>query len=155
MRKLRIVLAVCSLLPLAVVAQNAEPPAAEQHSEHEHAAASDEAGGHSMGAMHEHMQLMREQMTRIHAAEDPAERQRLMQEHMQSMQQYMQMMGPMRPGPAGAARRCAEGDAACRMDQMRAENGMMRERMSMMEERLESMQELMQQMMDHFDEAQR
>jgi hypothetical protein len=48
-----------------------------------------------MGAMHQHMQQMQEQMARIHAATDPDERQQLMQQHMQSMQQHMQMMGSM------------------------------------------------------------
>ena len=108
-----------------------------------------------MAAMHEHMRQMRQQMARIHATEDSAERQRLMNEHMQSMQQHMQMMGSMRTGQqAGSASRCAEGDAPCRMDEMQAENGMMRQRVRMMENRLESMQQLMQQMMDYLDEAQ-
>ena len=158
MTKLWYVLAVCALVALAVVAQDDKVPASE-HSEHEqHAAASaeTEAGGHSMDAVHEHMLQMRQQMERIQAAQDPAERQRLMHEHMQSMQQHVQMMGSMRAEPrAAAASRCAEGDAVCRMEEMRAENGMMRQRMRMMEDRLESMQQLMQQMMDHVDEAQR
>ena len=156
--KLWNVLAVCAFAPLAVVAQDDKAPAAE-HSEHEqHAAASPEAesGDHSMDTMHEHMLQMREQMERIRAAQDPAERQRLMHEHMQSMHQHMQMMGAMRAEPRpGAASRCAEGDPACRLDELRTENGVMRERMRMMEERLASMQHVMQQMMDHLGEAQR
>jgi hypothetical protein len=146
------------MVALAAVAQDDKAQGAEQSEYEQHAASSAEAeaGAHSMATMHEHMLQMRQQMGRIQAAQDPAERRRLMQEHMQSMQQHMQMMGSMRaeqrPGPAS---RCAKGDAQCRMDEMRAENGMMRERMRMMEDRLESMQQLMQQMMDHIDEAQR
>ena len=99
--------------------------------------------------------MMREQMQRMHATQDPAERQRLMREHMQSMQQHMRMMGSMRGGePAGSASRCASGDTPCTMEEMRAENGMMRERMRMMEGRLDSMQQLMREMMDHLEEVQ-
>jgi hypothetical protein len=50
--------------------------------------------------MHEHMQSMHEQMARIRAAKDPAERQRLVEEHMQSMQRHMQMMDRMPQHPA-------------------------------------------------------
>jgi periplasmic protein CpxP/Spy len=155
MKKLWSVLAVCALAPpLVVTAQGDVVPAAE-HEQHLRPPGDAATGEHSMPAMHEHMREMREQMARIQAAEDPVERQRLMHEHMQSMQQHMQMMGSMRAEQqAGSASRCAEGDAMCRMDEMRAENGMMGQRMRMLEDRLESMQQLMQQMMDHLDEAQ-
>ena len=148
------VLAVCAwALPLAIGAQDdSAPPAA--HSEHEqHAAPPGEPAAsddHSMAAMHEHMREMREQMARIQATQDPEERQRLMHEHMQSMQQHMQMMGSMGARQEAASpSRCAEGDAPCRMDEMRAANGMMQQRMRMMEDWLDSMQQLMQQMMEH------
>jgi hypothetical protein len=65
-----------------------------------------------MATMHEHMRAMREQMARIHAAENPAERQRLMQEHMQSMQRHMDMLGAMRGSERNAGGRpCAAGEA--------------------------------------------
>jgi hypothetical protein len=152
-------LAAYSLVAVAAGAQNAEPPAAdpsqhEQHEQHASPAPEGQSGGDSMAAMHGHMLEMRQQMARIQAAEDPAERERLMHEHMQSMQQHMRMMGSMSAErPAGRANGCAEGDAACRMDELRAENGMMRQRMRMLEDRVESMHDLMQQMLDHFDEA--
>jgi len=93
---------------------------------------------------------MREQMARIHATEDAGERQRLMHEHMQSMQQHMQMMGSMRAEqPATSPSRCAEGDATCRMDEMRAENGMLRQGTRALQDRLETMEGLLQQMLDH------
>jgi len=156
MTNLRTYWAVCALAaPLFVAAQDNAPSTAPR-SEHEHAAPPAEAaaGDHSTASMHEHMQQMRDQMARIHATQDPAERERLMHEHMESMRQQMQMMGSMRSEQhADGASRCAEGDAACRMEEMRAENGMMRDRMSMMEGRLEAMQELMREMMEHLDEA--
>jgi lauroyl/myristoyl acyltransferase len=159
MKELCKILAVCALAsPLAVAAQQAEGPAAghSDHAEREQQAVEADGGGHSMAAMQEHMRQMHEQMARIQGADDPAERQRLMHEHMQSMQQQMRMMGGMHAAQQGpSASRCAEGDAPCRMEEMRTENGMMRQRMQMMEDRLEAMQELMRQMMDHIEEAQR
>ena len=154
MSKYSIILSVCAFaLPLAVVAQGGAPSAA-QHAEHDqHAQSSGEAqssvepasGGHSMAAMHEHMQAMREQMARIHAAQDPEERERLMHEHMQSMQQHMQMMGRMGQGSEAGSRpetRCSAGDVACRTDELQSQHESMRQSMS-------EMRELMGQMMEH------
>ena len=100
--------------------------------------------------MHAHMQVMQEQMARIHATQDPAERQRLMQEHMQSMQANMAMMGrmgQMGQGRSGGASQCAQGDTACQMQELQTQHGMMQERMGMM-------QQMMGQMMQHMQEAQ-
>jgi hypothetical protein len=143
--------AACALVT-AFAAGAQDRPAAE-HSEHEqHAAGSAEprAADRPMAGMQERMGQMREQMARIHATEDPAERERLMHEHMQSMQQHMQMMGSARaePGPL-APSRCAAGDAECRMEEMRAENGMAREHMRMLDDRLASIEQLLQQMLEH------
>ncbi len=138
-----------SALPLA--AQRAGQGAAEQHSHDEQAgaAATEQAApAPGMPGMHEHMQLMREQMARVHAAQDPEERQRLMHEHMQSMQQHMAMMGRMAANPAeGApgATRCAQGDMPCRMSELQTQHGMMQQRM-------QEMQQLMEQMMQHLSE---
>jgi len=158
MTKLNNVLAICAVgMQLAVAAQEPEVPAREQSEHEQHVGPSADAPAvqPSMAAMQEHMRAMREQMARIQATEDPVERQRLMREHMQSMQQHMQMMGPMHPEQQrGSGGRCADSDAPCRMDEMRAENGMMRQRMGALEGRLESMQQLMREMMDHLDEAQ-
>lgn len=158
MTTLKHALAVCALgLQLAAAAQDREAPS-EEHAEHEqHAGPSAEtpAAQESMAAMRAHMLAMPEQMARIQATEDPVERQRLMHEHMQSMQQHVHMMGTMQAEqPRGSGSRCAEDDAPCRMDEMRGENGMMRERMRTMEGRIESMQQLMLQMMEHLGEAQ-
>lgn len=45
--------------------------------------------------MHEHMKLMREQMTQIRAATDPKEKERLMEQHMKSMEESMATMQRM------------------------------------------------------------
>jgi len=150
MSKYSIVLSVFTFaLPLAVAAQGAAP-SAEQHAQHEQheqqtQSSGDAApGGHSMAAMHEHMQAMREQMARIHAAQDPEERERLMHEHMQSMQQHMRMMGMGQgtDGGAGPETRCSPGDLACRTDELQSQHESMRRNMS-------EMRELMGRMMEH------
>jgi hypothetical protein len=87
------------------------------------------------------MQEMHEQMVRIHETDDPVERQRLLQEHMQSMHMGMMMMGRMMRD--GSRQECAQGDAQCRMDQMQAHQEMMGERMSMMQMMMEQMTEHM------------
>lgn len=136
---------------LPAAAQTALPGAAE-HPHEQHAGEASPAQGApapEMQGMHEHMQLMQEQMARIHAAQDPDEKQRLMHEHMQSMQQHMAMMGRM-PASAGTggpgAATCAQADMACRMNELQAQHGMMQQRMG-------AMQQLMQQMMQHLSES--
>jgi hypothetical protein len=49
-----------------------------------------------MGAMGETMQRMQEQMKQIQAATDPKERQRLLEEHVKTMQEAMPMMAGMK-----------------------------------------------------------
>ena len=97
-----------SLLPLVAAAQ---APAEQNQGE--------TATAPEMQQMHSQMQTMREQMARIHATEDPKERQHLMQEHMRTMHEGMTMtggmMGPMAQGPA---QQCQQDDTECRMDQM-------------------------------------
>jgi hypothetical protein len=64
-----------------------------------------------MGPMHEHMKMMREQMAAIRSATDPKERERLIDEHIKSMQEGMSMMqgmmmgGMMKNGGTEAPRR--------------------------------------------------
>jgi hypothetical protein len=48
----------------------------------------------SMG-MHDHMKLMQDQMGKIRSASDPKEKERLMNEHMKTMEQSMSMMKGM------------------------------------------------------------
>ena len=101
------------------------------------------------GQMQTRMQEMHALMERIQNTTDPAERQRLMAEHMQAMRAGMTTMGRMMGGGTAGAQgsgpgsaQCAENDMQCRMAQMRGEQRMMGERMAMM-------QQMMQQMMDH------
>lgn len=77
--------------------------------------------------MGEHMQKMQRQMQQIHASKDPAERKRLMDEHMKSMQGMMPMMSGM------GARAGADPD----------------QRMRMMEMRMDMMHKMMEQMLHH------
>ena len=79
--------------------------------EHQHSDAQPPATGTGSAVgikapgMHEHMQKMQQQMEKIRATNDPQERDRLVQEHMKSMQEGMKMMhhmgGPMMGGGKG------------------------------------------------------
>lgn len=114
-------------------------------------------GGMGMGMMGgamppELMQKMQEQMAAIRQSGDPAERQKLMQEHFQSMQEAMQSLrgagtGGGMPccckqycaqagGKPGAGSQCARG----------AGTGMMEQRMDMMQTMMENMLEHQRQM---------
>jgi hypothetical protein len=99
----------------------------------------------TMEQMQERMQEMHERMQRIHQTEDPAERQRLMQEHREAMRQNMGMMGRMmREEPAQQrprARACPPGDTECRLERMETRQETMREQMQMMHQMMEQMME--------------
>lgn len=90
-----------------------------------------------MAHMQERMKIMQAQMERIHKAADPAERRKLMQEHMQSMRDGMNMMrgmgGPMMGG--GKGRGMMGGDP--------------KQREEIMERRMDMMHLMMEQMMHH------
>jgi hypothetical protein len=106
-----------------------------------------------MQQMQGRMQDMQALMDRIHKTEDPQERQRLMHEHMQSMQQGMMMMGQMMRAQGDApaqGRECAQGDTECRMQRMQGQQQMMNQRMGMMQMMMEQM---MGQMMQRNAEA--
>jgi len=95
-----------------------------------------------MQQMQGRMQDMRGLMERIHNTKDPQERDRLMHEHMQSMQQAMSMMGQMMRGQGDAsaeARPCGQGDTACQMQRMQEQQQMMNQRMNMMQMMMEQM----------------
>ena len=95
-----------------------------------------------MQQMESRMQAMRALMERIQSTKDPEERQRLMDEHAQSMQQGMTMMGQMMRGPGGGQAQggqCAENDAECRMQRMQGQQQMMSQHMGMMQMMMEQM----------------
>ena len=134
MRKQSLLVAL-ALLPIAALGQET-PGAAEQTTP-------------QTQQMQSSMQAMHEEMARIHASQDPAERQRLLQEHMQSMHQGMmvmgQMMGPMGMGPRGPTQQCGQADAQCQIGQMQRQQEAMGQRMMMMHQ-------MMGQMMQHMTE---
>jgi len=88
-------------------------------------------------ATEQQMQKMQDEMRRIRGTTDPVERQRLMDEHMKSMQQIM----PMMSGMPGMGRGSGQGSP----DQ----------RMQMMEMRMDMMHKMMEQMLQHESEAHR
>ena len=93
------------------------------------------------------LQRMQQQMTQIQAAQDPQERQRLMNEHMDSLRQGMMtmaaMMGNMPHGQSGPyLQDCKQGDTPCQLRNMQTHQELMQRYMMMM-------QGLMGQMMEH------
>jgi hypothetical protein len=95
-----------------------------------------------MAQMQARMATMQALMERLRNTKDPEERQRLLQEHMQSMQQGMTMMGEMMRGPMGSPQQCQRNDTDCRVGRMQMQQQMMGQRMGMM-------QQMMQQMSEH------
>ena len=97
-----------------------------------------------MQGMQDRMLEMRALMGRIRDASDPAERRRLMNEHMRAMREGMAMMGNMMGGRAGPQQgpACAASDTRCEMQRMQGEQQAMQQRMGMM-------QGMMGQMMEH------
>ena len=128
------------LVSSAAIAQETAPKAAP--------APQAQAQMPQMAQMQGKMKEMQTLMNRLHATEDPTERERLMNEHMQRMQEAMTMMNHMAMGLGGGGpgmRECAAGDTACGMERMQTQQGMMGQRMDMM-------QMMMQQMMGRMAE---
>ena len=139
-------------------------PVAEAADEEDHAAhhpgadqsqatpAQDDKAAMKTDKMQEKMKTMQEQMGKIHSAKDPQERQKLMKEHMQSMQEGMKMMGGMGAGMKGGDMMAkAKKDQAESMTD--ADDGMemcmMMKKHKSVEARLDMMQKMMEQMMEH------
>ena len=92
-----------------------------------------------MSQMHANMAAMQAQMEKIHATTNPKERQKLMQAHMQTMQESMAMMESM------SKPMIMDGGQPGGM----AMGGDMMKHHQMMQERMGMMTTMMQQMLDH------
>lgn len=91
--------------------------------------------------MDAHMKKMRAQMDRIMATTDPAERRRLMQEHMVSMRQGMKMMKGMTGCPMMAGGMKSGEPGKMEMKPMGMGSMMCHQ---MMEKKMEMMQDMME-----------
>ena len=93
----------------------------------------------------ENMKLMQQQMDKIATTTDPKERQKLMQAHMQTMQENMKSMrgmgGPMMKGGMGM------GGGMMSDKKGGMKDGDMNKRQEMTEKRMDMMQMMMEQMM--------
>jgi hypothetical protein len=136
-----------SLLIAAILAGSLATPVAYAQHKHVH----EKAGtgmtmDQPMPQMQENMKQMQAQMEAFHATADPAERQKLMQAHMQAMQDGMQMMrgmdAPMKMGGADQGGMMKAGHK-------HMSEGEMMQQHAMMEQRMEMMQMMMQQMAQH------
>jgi hypothetical protein len=90
------------------------------------------------------MKTMQAQLDRIHQSTDPVERQKLIQEHMKSMQETMQAMRGMGGGMIGKM-----GHGAMAGGGMTGGSRGAGPSMEMMEQRMDMMQMMMEQMMQH------
>ena len=150
-------------MPLAQAADEQEDHAAHHPPEGQAQTgpANDAANaGPLQGDMQEGMKNMREQMKKIRATSDPAERKKLMRDHMQSMMENMRHMkaesGKSRDAGGGKTKTMDDGeegaDGAKKKDGMMKE-GMMKEGMMMkhkkVEARLDMLQQMMEQMLEH------
>jgi hypothetical protein len=116
---------------------------ADDHAAHQSVGAATDASAMSMQGMQQNMQQMREQMSKIHATKDPAERKRLMGEHQQSMQSQMKMMHGMMgaDGSHQMGGQMMDGKGQGKDDMMQHHQTMMG--------RMDMMQSMMEQMMEH------
>ena len=98
------------------------------------------------GAMQERYKKMQEQMEKVRQAKDPKERQKLLQEHWQTMHDGMGMMGGMGMGPRGGGMGMGYGPRGCPAGATPEATAC---RQNMMERRMDMMQMMMDQMMEH------
>jgi hypothetical protein len=82
-----------NLKPILIAACVAFSGASLADDAHHPDAAKKPAAG--MSGMHEHMKLMREQMAQIRAAANPKEKERLVSEHLKTMEESMSRMHGM------------------------------------------------------------
>ena len=108
-------------------------------------------GKMDMGKMDAQMKKMREMHEKMAAAKTPDERNKLMAEHMKTMQDGMQMMGGMGTGGMGGMAGGGMGGAG--MGGNSGTPGDMAARQQMMEKHMEMMQSMMQMMMDRMPAA--
>jgi hypothetical protein len=105
-----------------------------------------------MSQMHTNMTLMQSQMDTIHATTNPKERQKLMQAHMQTMQESMAMMRsmskPMTMDGGHGGGMAMGGDKGKPGDKGMMGGDMMKHHQMMME-RMDMMQTMMEQMLQH------
>ncbi len=99
-----------------------------------------------MGKAQERMKQAQAIMVKIREAKDPAERQQLMQAHMQMMRDTMSMMDGMKMGMMGGGQEMGMGMKGQGKGQAKAGNPMHRDQM--MEERMGMMQMMMEQMLE-------
>lgn len=137
-RILALTTVICALgLPVAIAQDSPMPgkPTAAMGSEHQ------------MTEMQANMREMQAQMARIRATTDLKERQKLMQEHLQTMQANMKMMRGMMSGPMMT--NCGQSGGMAMGGGKDMSSADMMQRQQMMEQRANMMQSMMDQMQAH------
>ena len=149
MTVLGIALAGALLVPAAYSVDEHHPEKAGPATKAPKAPVKPRADDKSVAQTHEHMKKMQDIMARMQKTTDPAQRQKLMSEHMQAMQEGMKSMrgmgGGMMQGMGGAMMGQAPKDGTAKPGMGRGA-AMSPE---MMERRMDMMQMMMEQMMQH------
>jgi hypothetical protein len=151
MKKFTLSMFLASILALPI-AQAADE---EDHSAHHPGAGQEQAdtapdnkaAGMKMDKMQERMKKMQDLMSKIHSTSDPKERQRLMEEHMDSMRDSMKMMRGMGKDMMGKKHKGDRpaGDGADKDGMMGC---MMMKKHQMTEDRIDMMQKMMEQIIE-------
>ena len=111
-------------------------------------------GKMDMSKMDAQMKKMRDMHEKMAAAKTPEDRNKLMAEHMKTMQDGMQMMGGMSsPGMGGSGSGMGDMKGMPGMGANSGTPGDMAARQQMMEKHMEMMQSMMQMMMDRMPPA--
>ena len=163
-------LAVAVMSGALALAQGVAATSAEESAESTAEGSPETAPRIGMMPMQQQMQRMHEQMANIHETTDPAARRKLLSEHMDSMQNMMQMMHGMmagqdimgrwhrrrqgghmmgqEPSPTDKGMERRQGmDPQSMMRENPGQMGNMAERMNMMEQRVNMMQMMMDAML--------
>jgi len=119
------------------------PVNAEEAHHPDQVAAATTVSAPQVGKMQENVKKMRSQLDRIAKAKTDSERQKAMADHMQTMQENMQMAHGMKSCPMMEGGMMGKGGQGM-MGQGMASDGMMTKRMDMMEKRMDMMQMMMQ-----------
>jgi hypothetical protein len=144
-------LLVVSTLLMPVLASAAEPASAPPQQ-------STAQPADSAAQMQQKIKVMSEEMAKIQAATDPAERQRLMQQHMQSMAGFMQAMhagGAMGPGMMAGGSPMMHGQAMGGMHGGGPGNTDVNARLDRIDQRLDLLTQMVDQLVQHEQAAQK
>jgi len=132
-----VLVAVAALSPLLAAGQPPPPPGSRV-----------DPAAVGMQQMRDSMHEIRNRMDRIRATEDPAKRQRLLDEHLTALERSardLQRLPSQAPGPVD----CPRDDAACLQARTKAEQEDLRQRMELIRTLIEQVREQLRELEEH------